>query len=118
VGRMDTPLRLCRDPLHFRVRQVTHNVNIMGGKIEDHANIAHTRREGAKASCMQMKEFSQLALCNPSLQLNDGRIETLDVAYRDSGTFCARDLNQGCGLLNGTGHWLFDQHVNALMQQV
>ena len=65
---------------HGRAAQPAHEVEVVGREVHDHADVAHAIGERADALGGDEEDLAELALLRAPAQLEQRRVEALDVA--------------------------------------
>ena len=66
---------------------MAHQIDVVGGKVDDHARIPDTSGVGAQTSCVDLVHAADHSLVQPASQLHDRWIEALDVANGQDDAF-------------------------------
>jgi len=116
VVGMDPLLGLGVQPLHISAGEMTHDVEVMRGEVDDHADVADASRERPEPPRLDLKNPADLAECDASLQLSDRRVETLDVADRKHAIGAPRRSQKLAALFEVGRDRLLDEDMEAALQ--
>ena len=94
--------------------QVADDVDVMHRQIDDHADLAHARREGADAGDL---DGDDLVVGDGALDRVHGRVEAFDLAHHQDAVVGLGGVYHPLGVGHGGGDRLLDQDVDALFQQ-
>src|SRR5205807_151824 len=99
--------------LHFHdlgFGKPANEIDIVNGKVDDHADIGHARWKGSDPGDGNGEDVLS---ADGLLDRFHRRVETLDVADHERNARVPSRRNDGTSLCNGGCDWLFDEDVNA-----
>ena len=106
-------LRLRRDPLERRAAEPADEVEVVRREVLDHADVADAVRVGADALGRDQEDLPELACPDAAAQLQQRRVEALDVPHRRAHAAARAGLGDRAGLVRARGERLLDQQVDT-----